>query len=377
MLDVATLIQQGTSNLWIFIPMAILLGALRGLEFGHSKTMMAAFIIAIRGTVSQAALLGLAATVLHTAVVWVVAFARMYFLGDAFDAETTEPYFQLVSGIIIIAIALWMLHRNWKHQKAFKSEIAHAHDETRLIETGHGEVKLEIYEIGQPPHFRLSGASLSHYAPNAIILETKRVDGVFQTFKFNKREDFLESTSEIPEPHEFSACLKLIHDDHHQDYDLEFIEHGHQYSDTAVKGLDITSARYQDAHEIAHANDIRARFSSQNVTTGQIIAFGLTGGLILCPASITVLLLCLQLKEITLGALLVLCFSVGLALTVVTAGIVAAFSVKQVNKRWSGFRKIAILAPYLSGLLNYIYRALYKYYRTIRYIVNYEIITRQ
>ena len=44
--DIAQLIQQGSANLWLFIPAAILLGALHGLEPGHSKPMMAAFIIA-------------------------------------------------------------------------------------------------------------------------------------------------------------------------------------------------------------------------------------------------------------------------------------------------------------------------------------------
>ena len=60
MTDFASLLQQG--NAWLFIPSAILLGALHGLEPGHSKTMMAAFIVAVRGTLKQAVLLGLAAT---------------------------------------------------------------------------------------------------------------------------------------------------------------------------------------------------------------------------------------------------------------------------------------------------------------------------
>ena len=38
---------------WLFLPAAILLGALHGLEPGHSKTMMASFIISIRGTVAR------------------------------------------------------------------------------------------------------------------------------------------------------------------------------------------------------------------------------------------------------------------------------------------------------------------------------------
>ena len=50
-----------SGHAWLYVPVAILLGALHGLEPGHSKTMMAAFIIAIRGTVWQAVLLGLSA----------------------------------------------------------------------------------------------------------------------------------------------------------------------------------------------------------------------------------------------------------------------------------------------------------------------------
>ncbi|MFV3038089.1 nickel/cobalt efflux protein RcnA, partial [Klebsiella pneumoniae] len=72
-----------------------------------SKTMMAAFIVAIRGTVSQAVLLGVSATLSHTAVVWLVAIAGMYF-GSRWSAESSEPYFQVASGVLIIGVALWM-----------------------------------------------------------------------------------------------------------------------------------------------------------------------------------------------------------------------------------------------------------------------------
>jgi nickel/cobalt transporter (NicO) family protein len=105
------------------------------------------------------------------------------------------------------------------------------------------------------------------------------------------------------------------------------------------------------AHEREHAEDIRRRFASGHVTTGQIVLFGLTGGLIPCPASITILLLCLQLKQFTLGTTLVLCFSIGLALTMVAVGTAAAMSVHHVATRWLGFDVIAKRAPYLSGAL--------------------------
>lgn len=96
MTEFTTLLQQG--NAWFFIPSAILLGALHGLEPGHSKTMMAAFIIAIKGTIKQAVMLGLAATISHTAVVWLIAFGGMV-ISKRFTAQSAEPWLQLISAI--------------------------------------------------------------------------------------------------------------------------------------------------------------------------------------------------------------------------------------------------------------------------------------
>jgi nickel/cobalt exporter len=107
MAQLSDLLQQGGGNAWLFVPSAILFGALHGLEPGHSKTMMAAFIIAVRGTITQAILLGLAATVSRTAVVWGVALVGMR-LGSQWSAETTEPYFQVASAVLIICVGLYV-----------------------------------------------------------------------------------------------------------------------------------------------------------------------------------------------------------------------------------------------------------------------------
>ena len=356
-----TLLQQG--NAWLFVPSAILLGALHGLEPGHSKTMMAAFIVAIRGTLTQAVLLGLSATVSHTAVVWAVAMAGLYF-GRNWNAETTEPYFQMVSAVLIVAVAAWMMWRTWRSTHAAHDhhhdhhhhdhDHAHGHDDVQRIDTGHGIVQLAIFEDGVPPRFRLTreGTRGTAWSAEQVQIVTERPDGSRQTFRLVQRDGFLESKQSIPEPHAFVARLSLGHEHHRHDYDVTFTEHDHDHDHGhSHGGLDVSSAEYQDAHERAHANDIRRRFANREVTTGQIIVFGLTGGLIPCPASITVLLLCLQLKKITLGAALVLCFSIGLALTLVASGALAALSVKHVSRRWGGFGEFARKAPYLSGVL--------------------------
>ncbi|BAK67689.1 nickel/cobalt efflux system RcnA [Sphingobium sp. SYK-6] len=270
--SLADLLQQSAAHAWLFVPTAILLGALHGLEPGHSKTMMAAFIIAVRGTVRQAVLLGLAATISHTAVVWIVALGGMWLFGGL-NADATEPYFQLASGVLIVFIAGWMLWRTRREQIAGEHYHHHDHDHDH----DHG--------------------------------------------------------------HKHDGNHHLHGHDHHHD----------EPSEAEERGLEVATGGFMDAHEMEHAEDIRRRFTNQNVTTGQIVLFGLTGGLIPCPGAITVLLLCLQLQRLTLGAVLVLCFSIGLAITMVASGVIAAVSVRQVAKRWSGFGEIVRRAPYVSG----------------------------
>ena len=70
-----------------------------------------------------------------------------------------------------------------------------------------------------------------------------------------------------------------------------------------------------------------------------------------CPAAFTVLLVCLQLKRFTLGFTLVASFSVGLALTMITSGVVAAWGVRHAEKRFKNFGQFARRAPYVSAAL--------------------------
>jgi len=346
------LIQQGSSHAWLFFPSAVLLGALHGLEPGHSKTMMAAFIIAIRGTIAQAVMLGLSAAISHSFLVWLIAAAGMYY-GNQINPEQTEPYFQLVSAIIIAGMAIWMFWRTRRDVKAAQHHHhGHGHDEERVIDTGHGEVKLDIFEEGIPPVFRLTfyrhGKTIQQNFAQ-VSIETIRPDGTKQAFAFHQQGDFLQSTTDIPEPHDFKLKLALKHGDHAHYYDAEFSEHDHHHDHEHASATGGTE--FQDAHEKAHASDIERRFAGRTVTTGQIVLFGITGGLMPCPAAITVLLICLQLKQFSLGFLLVLAFSFGLAVTMVTVGVVAAWTVHHAEKRFSGFGEIMRRAPYFSVVI--------------------------
>jgi nickel/cobalt transporter (NicO) family protein len=267
------LLQQGAAHTWLFFPIALVLGALHGLEPGHSKTMMAAFIVAIRGTIGQAVLLGISAAVSHSLVIWVLAALALNF-GSHWNAESTEPYFQLASAVIVAGLALWMF---WRTRQDIKAAAGHS--------------------AGRPEQHG----------------------------------------------HEFEATLRLAHGDHAHTYTVPFHEVGHHHHEPG-SGED-----FEDAHERAHALEIQRRFGNRNVTTGQIVVFGLAGGLMPCPAAFSILVICLQIKQVTLGFALVLAFSVGLALTLVATGSLAAWSVRQAERRFKGFGTIARKLPYVSS----------------------------
>ena len=260
---IAELIQQGATNLWVFIPTAILLGALHGLEPGHSKTMMASFIIAVKGSVGQAALLGLCAALSHSLIVWILAAMALEF-GNELIAEQAEPYLMLVSAAVVLGVSIWMFMRS-------------RHDE-------------------------LSAKAQHH-------------------------------------PHQCGH-------DHDHDHD-----HGHHHHTHVVNDHTSHNDTYQDDHERAHAEDIKRRFVGQKVTTAQIAMFGLTGGLVPCPASVTILMICLHLKRFSLGAVMVASFSLGLAISLVSVGVIAAWGAQQVGKRLDKGRlsDLARKMPYFSS----------------------------
>lgn len=159
MTDFQTLLQSG--NVWLFAPTAILLGALHGLEPGHSKTMMAAFIVAIRGTVTQAILLGLAATLSHTAMVRAIALAGLTF-GSAWNAGTVEPYLQLVSAAIILGIAAWMIRATWYDTHGHEHNHFHNHDRDHHDHDHHDHDEEHQHEHDHNDHEHLDAHARAH-----------------------------------------------------------------------------------------------------------------------------------------------------------------------------------------------------------------------
>jgi len=230
--DLSQIIHVSATHAWFYLPVAVMLGALHALEPGHAKSLMAAYIVAIRGTSGQAALLGLSATIGHTIVVWILAVAVLLF-GQNLIAEQAEPWLTLLSGVLVVLLAVRMILRLRSGRQHHRGD--HHHDHT--------------------------------------------------------------------------------HHDHSHD-------HGHSH---------------HQAQPMSGAS------------VGDIIWFGFTGGLLPCPAAIAVLLVCIQLKQVTLGIAMVAAFSVGLAATLVVIGVAASWASRKASTTWPWFDRMAQRLPYLSA----------------------------
>jgi cation diffusion facilitator family transporter len=128
-------------------------------------------------------------------------------------------------GLAVNIASAWLLssgghHHGHGHGHAHEE---HGHDEAHLIATRDGAVVLDVFEEGVPPRFRLhveTGPALTEHTPS---VETVRPDGTRQVFTMRDHGDYLESIEEIPEPHAFTAHLRLGADA----YEAIFEEHEH------------------------------------------------------------------------------------------------------------------------------------------------------
>jgi len=247
------------------------LGALHALEPGHGKTVVGAYLIGSKGRVSDAVLLGLTVTVTHTGVVILLAvlsaMAAAYFV-----PETVNQVLEVVSGLLVVAVGVYMIWLRGRQARrpAAAAADAHSHDEhTHSHDHAHGE----------------DGHTHSH-------------------------EDHAHS-----------------HDDH------AHVEEGHSHSFGGQ-----------------HHHHVPQLAPGQRPTLWQLLALGISGGLVPCPAALAVLLAAVAYGSYARGIGLVLIFSLGMACTLVAIGL-AMLKAASFASRYVADSKWARVTPLVSALL--------------------------
>jgi len=130
-------------------------------------------------------------------------------------------------GLAVNIASAWLLSSGGHHHGHSHGEEP-GHDEAHSIETPTGDLILEVFEDGVPPRFRLRAALGTPPAAETTFITTVRPDRARQEFTLVARGDFLESLAVIPEPHAFTAQIKIGTDT----YTTVFEEHDHGHGAT-------------------------------------------------------------------------------------------------------------------------------------------------
>jgi cation diffusion facilitator family transporter len=130
-------------------------------------------------------------------------------------------------GLAVNITSAWLLSSG-SHHHSHGHDGEHGHDEAHSIPTPSGDLILEVFEEGVPPRFRLRAAQGLPPAAHTALITTVRPDGTRQEFTLAAHGHFLESQAVIPEPHAFTAQIKIGADT----YTTAFEEHDHGHGAT-------------------------------------------------------------------------------------------------------------------------------------------------
>jgi nickel/cobalt transporter (NicO) family protein len=93
----------------VAVLLAVALGAAHALAPGHGKTVMAAYLVGLRGTLGQAVTIGATVTVTHTAGVLILGLVLS--TTRAVASERVYPWLGLGSGLLLAAVGVGLLAR--------------------------------------------------------------------------------------------------------------------------------------------------------------------------------------------------------------------------------------------------------------------------
>ena len=112
-------------------------------------------------------------------------------------------------GLAVNLASVWLLSGSGHHHHGHSHGHGHAgHNEEHNVITPDGTLRLSIVEDGVPPVFRLRPPPERAIAAG-VTIETVRPDGARQVFAMLDHGGWLESAATIPEPHQFTAHVRL------------------------------------------------------------------------------------------------------------------------------------------------------------------------
>lgn len=264
---------------------AFVLGALHAFSPGHGKTIVGAYLIGSRGTPKHAVFLGATVTATHTLGVFALGFATL-FAARFIVPERLFPILSLLSGLIVLGMGMILLAQRWR--------------------------------VAAGVLWRRAG-----------VFRPARASSEFSISSGSPMHSLVWAPAH-------SQGYGADHEHHHDhDHDHAHAQHHAHTHDGRVMH--------------SHGGTLHSHAPPTDVSWRSLLALGISGGLIPCPSALVLLLAAVALNKTAYGMLLVLGFSVGLAVTLTAVGLGFLYARSRLPKNGTIASRWALLLPVASA----------------------------
>jgi nickel/cobalt transporter (NicO) family protein len=253
---------------FLFMAMAALIAAVLGgfhaLEPGHGKTLVAAYLVGAHGKARHAVLLGAIVTGAHTISVYALGIITLY-ASQWILPERLYPWLGIGSGLLVAGLGFTLFIRRYLATEP------HAH--------------------GVDGHVHNHEHADSHrHSPDHTHDHTRAYAAV--------------------QPHRHTWWGGHVREiDTHSHGDGIAHEHNHG-----------------DEHDHSHDGEQETPRATRALSLGGLLALGITGGIVPCPAALVVLLGALAFHRVAFGLFLIVAFSAGLAAVLISLGLAMVYA---------------------------------------------------
>ncbi|GAC1522157.1 MAG: hypothetical protein NVS2B16_29920 [Chloroflexota bacterium] len=360
--------------LLLSLVVAFWFGAGHALSPGHGKTLVAAYLVGSKGTVAQAAFLGLTVTVTHTAGVFALGLVTLY-LAQYIVPDQLYPWIGFVSGVLVMTMGLTLFVRRLRGLHSKKTTTLQSGLDALAVQSSLQDGRDDAHALTVLGSHSHNGVDHHHHA-HVHAPAHSHADGHVHTHPHGPSHNF---THEHGLHQHDSAHQHGVHpyahsheqDVHPHDHSHEHGVHSHihQYDGAHQHGVHQHNAAYQHdhahehgvhAHTHDHAQDthpmpahapagvlphvhrhglfgrphshgVPSTGGDDRVTVRSLLALGISGGLLPCPSALVVLLSAIAFHRLALGLLLIVAFSAGLASTLTGIGVLVVY-----GRQWIG-----------------------------------------
>jgi ABC-type nickel/cobalt efflux system permease component RcnA len=279
---------------------ALLLGAVHALSPGHGKTIVGAYLIGSRGTPRHALFLGFTVTVTHTIGVFVLGFATLY-ASRFIVPERLFPILSLASALLVLGMGLVLLVQRGRA----------ARQALKFGARSRAPVFFPVEMAGHNPH--------------GLVL---------------RRRQALDFPAHV---HANAPAHAHAHAHAHADGML------HSHGGAALHShADGTLHSHGGGRPHSH---LPPGAAGERITWKSLLTLGISGGLVPCPSALVLLLAAIALNKTAFGMLLVVAFSVGLALTLTIVGLAFLYA-RNRFRRLGSARPAEVRWPHLLPVLS-------------------------